>query len=275
MNITAKTRICMTIGDPIEHSLSPQMHNSGLETLGLDSKYVFVGGHVKIEKIHDFIKGVRAMNIHFIGCTMPHKIAVMQYVDEIDEVAKKIGSVNTIINDNNILKASNTDWLGVVISLEKVTKLENKTVALLGAGGAARAAAYGVTKRGAKLHIYNRTLEKAEELSKAFGGRCFSFDMIENVKNADIIINSTSVGMRPNENETPLSKKFFTDKQVVLDAVYMPYETLLLKEAKEQGATVVHGTEMFLEQAAAQFKLYSGMDAPLDTMRKALLEANK
>jgi shikimate dehydrogenase len=272
MNITAKTKICMTIGDPIEHSLSPQIHNAGLVTLGLDDQYVFVGGHVKIENIQDFIKGVRAINIHFIGCTMPHKIAVMQYVDKIDDVAKKIGAVNAIINKNNVLMATNTDWLGIVTPLEKITKLKNKTVALLGAGGAARAAAYGITKKGAKLQIYNRTPGKAEKLAKEFGGTGFSFDELERIKKADIIINTTSVGMRPKENETPLPKKFLTDKQVVLDAVYMPYETLLLKNAKEQGATIIHGIEMFLAQAAAQFPMYTGMDAPIDAMRKTLME---
>jgi shikimate dehydrogenase len=272
MNITAKTKICMVIGDPVEHSLSPQMHNAGLHALGVDDKYVFVGCHVKIENIADFIKGVRAMNIHFIGCTMPHKIAVMQYVDEIDDVAKKIGAANAIINKNGVLKATNTDWLGIVGPLEKITKLKNKTVALLGAGGAARAAAYGLTIKGAKLQIYNRTLEKAEKLTKEFGGTSYSFDELEKVKKADIVINTTSVGMRPNEKENPLPKEFLNDKQIVLDAVYMPYETLLLKTAKKQGATIIHGIEMFLAQAAAQFPIYTGKHAPVDAMRKTLMK---
>lgn len=272
MKIDGKTKICMTIGDPIVHSLSPQLHNAGLEALGLENEYVYVGCHVKIENIENFIKGVRAMNIHFISCTMPHKLAVMRYVDEIDHVAKKIGAVNTIINDNTVLKATNTDWLGVVNPLEKVTKLENKTVALLGAGGAARAAAYGVTKRGAKLQIYNRTREKAEELVKTFGGNSFSLNMLENIKNADIIINTTSVGMKPNENDSPVPKNYLLKKHIVLDAVYMPYETLLIKMAKEKGATVISGIEMFLEQGAEQFKIYTGKNPPLDVMRKILLE---
>jgi shikimate dehydrogenase len=272
MKITGKTKICMTVGDPIEHSLSPLIHNAGLEALGLENKYVYVGCQVKIEKIENFIKGVRAMNIHFVSCTMPHKIAVMKYVDEIDEVAKKIGAVNTIINENNILKATNTDWLGIVTPLEKITKLENKTVAILGAGGAARAAAYGVTKKGAKLQIYNRTLSKAEELAKTFGGIGYSFDKLTHIQEADILINTTSVGMRPNENESPVPNRFLSAHQIVLDAVYNPYETVLLKTAKENGATVINGTEMFLEQAAAQFRLYTGLTAPLNTMRKVLIE---
>lgn len=271
MNISAKTKICMVIGDPIEHSLSPQIHNAGYKKLDIDSDYVYVACNVKIENIADFIKGVRAMQIRGISCTIPHKIEVMKYLDEINEVADKIGAVNTIVNDNGVLKGYNTDWLGVVIPLEKVTSLENKKVALIGAGGAARAAAYGVTQRGAKLIIYNRTIERAQELAKEFGGEAHSLDDIEGIKNTDIIFNATSVGLPPEENETPLSKELITSDHIVFDAIYVPYETRLLKEAKQQGATIIHGMEMLLQQAVVQFKLYTGYDAPEDVMRSVLL----
>jgi len=271
MKITGKTKICMTIGDPIEHSLSPQMHNANLEAAGLSGKYVFVAGHVALHDLESFIKGVRAMKIHFIGCTLPHKIAIMQYLDEIDEDAKKIGAVNTILNDNGILKGSNTDWLGVVTPLEKLVTLENKTVALLGAGGAARAAVYAVTKKGAKLQIFNRTREKAQLLVDAFGGEAFSLEHLHLVKNADIIINTTSVGMRPQVDETPLPKEFITKNHIVFDAVYTPFETKLLQDAKTKGATIIHGTEMFVNQAAAQIMLYTGQIANQDVMREAIL----
>jgi len=270
MNITAKTKICMTIGDPIEHSKSPQMHNAGLAATNLDGNFVYVAGHINISEIEQFIIGVRAMKLHFISCTIPHKIAVMQYLDEIDETAQKIGAVNSIFNDHGILKGSNTDWIGVVKSIEKRTSLDGKKVALIGAGGAARGAAYGVTSRGAKLSIYNRTIEKAEVLTKAFGGQAYSLKELEQVKDTDIIINTTSIGMQPNVGETPISKDYLSSNQIILDAVYTPAETRLLKEAQEKGATVIQGAEMFVEQAAAQFKLYTGHDAPIDAMRKAL-----
>ncbi len=270
MNITAKTKICMAIGDPIEHSLSPQMHNAGFEAAGID--YIFVASRIKVSELADFIKGIKVMGIKGISCTIPHKIEVMQYLDEVDDVAKKIGAVNTIVNTNGALKGYNTDWLGIVTPLEKITSLENKTVALLGAGGAARAAAYAVTSKGAKLTIYNRTLETAKELVDEFGGEAFPLEKLGEVKQADIIINTTSVGMHPTENQTPLPKEFITDKHIVLDAVYVPYETRFLKEAKEQGATIIHGTEMLLHQGLAQFKLYTGIDAPEEAMRNVLLK---
>ncbi|PIQ80958.1 MAG: shikimate dehydrogenase [Candidatus Pacebacteria bacterium CG_4_10_14_3_um_filter_34_15] len=272
MKISAKTKICMVIGNPIEHSLSPQIHNAGYEKLGIESDYVYVACNVEIQNIADFIKGVRAMQIRGVSCTIPHKIEVMKHLDEVDEVAEKIGAVNTIVNENGVLNGYNTDWLGVVIALEKVTSLKNKRVALIGAGGAARAVAYGVTQRGAKLTIYNRTIEKAKELINEFGGEAYSLDDIEGIKNMDIIFNATSVGLASNKNETPLPKELMTNKHIIFDAIYVPYETRLLREAKQQGATIIHGMEMLLQQAIAQFKLYTGHDAPEDVMRNVLLD---
>jgi shikimate dehydrogenase len=169
--ITAKTKICMVIGDPIAHSLSPQLHNAGYQALGIDDKFVYIAAQVKVNHIEDFIKGIRAMNIRGVSCTMPHKLAVMKYLDVIDETAKTIGAVNTIVNQEGILTGYNTDWLGAVTPLEKLTSLKNKEVAVLGAGGAARAIIFGLTKKGAKVTIFNRTREKAEEIAKEFDTR--------------------------------------------------------------------------------------------------------
>lgn len=269
MYITAKTQICMVIGDPVEHSLSPQMHNAGYQTLHLDDKYVYVASHVDVKKIKDFIKGIRVMEIRGISCTIPHKIAVMPYLDKIDSVAKKIGAVNTIVNKNGELIGYNTDWQGIIKPLEKVTKLEGKTVALIGAGGAARAVAYAVTITGAKLTIYNRTFKKATELAKEFGGIASGLDALENMKKADIIINTTSVGLK-NKNETILPKEFMTKNQIVFDVIY-GNETQLLKDAKEKGAQTIAGIEMLVYQGAEQFKLFTGYDAPIEALRKALI----
>lgn len=272
MNISAKTKICMIIGDPVEHSLSPQMHNAGYEKLGIDSEYVYVACRVGVENIADFIKGIRAMQIRGVSCTIPHKIAVMQYLDKIDEAAEKIGAVNTIVNDDGVLKGYNTDSLGVEIPLEKMGSLENKKVALLGAGGAARAIAYIITRRGARLVVYNRTIEKAEELVREFGGETRSLDAVKEVKNMDIIINATPIGLGRSKNQTPLAKELITNKHIVFDIIYIPYETRLLKEAREQGARIIHGTEMLLQQGMEQFKLFTGYDGPEETMRNVLLE---
>lgn len=270
MNITAKTKICMVIGDPVEHSLGPQKYNDVYQKLGIDSEFVYVACRVKISDVADFIKGVRAMGIRGVSCTIPHKVEVMKYLDKIDPVARKIGAVNTIVNDNGVLTGYNTDWLGAVIPLERVTPLEGKTAALLGAGGAARAIAYGIKERGAELTIYNRSPEKARALAAAVGAKAGSWDAPEDIKKTDIIINATSVGMQPDETETPLDKSYITDKQVVFDAVYTPHETRLLREAKGQGAKVIHGSEMLLHQGIAQFKLYTDRDVPEDLMRQVL-----
>ena|ERR1700722_18833202 len=270
MNITAQTKICMVIGDPVAHSLSPQMHNAGYRAVNIDDQYVYVASKVDVKNIENFIKGVRAMNIRGISCTIPHKIAVMPYLDKIDKTAKKIGAVNTIINDNRKLIGYNTDWLGIITPLEKITTIKNKTVALIGAGGAARAVAYAVTKKGAKLIIFNRTIEKAVNLAKEFGGESGSLNVIAKIKNADIIINTTSVGLE-NKNNTVTPKEYLNEKQIVFDIVYGNEETKLITDAKEKGAKTIAGIEMLLYQGVEQFKLFTGHDAPVDVMKKVLL----
>lgn len=269
-HITAKTKICMVIGDPIDHSLSPQIHNAGYEALGINDQFVYVASQVKIEHIADFLKGVKTMGIRGVSCTMPHKLIVMEYLDILDETAKTIGAVNTIVNEKGRLKGYNTDWLGVITPLEKLTSLSGKKVAVLGAGGAARAIIYGLTKKDAKVTIYNRTKEKAEALAMEFGCNVALLTDTKKLAASDIIINATSVGMKPHENQTPIDTKSIQKNQIVFDAIYTPFETKLLKEAKKHGAKTIPGIEMLLYQGIAQFELYTGKNAPEDIMRKVL-----
>jgi shikimate dehydrogenase len=272
MNITAKTKICMIIGDPVEHSLSPQMHNAAYEAVGIDDQFVTIAAHVPVKDIAKVIDSVKLLGIRGLICTVPHKVAVIPYLDKIDPIAKKIGAVNSVVNNNGVVTGYNTDWLGVSIPLEKVTSLENKTIAILGAGGAARAAIYAVSSKGAKVMIYNRTLPHAEELAKEFKGKAFPLTEIEKINDADIIINTTSVGLHPHEKETPLDKKYLTKKHIVFDIVYTSRGTTrLLDEAKKQGATVISGMEMLLYQGLEQFKLFTGHKAPEEVMRKVIL----
>lgn len=273
MKINAKTKLCMTIGDPASHSLSPLIHNAAYAALGIEGDFVYVACDVRPKDLAAFVAGARAMGIRGVSCTTPHKLAIMSLLDEIDEVAKAIGAVNTVVNDNGRLKGYNTDYLGVIGPIEKLTPLKGKQVALLGAGGAARAAAYGLTRRGAKLTIYNRTLSKARSLADEFGAEARSLRDLAEVKTMDIVVNATSVGLSPNDQATPLNKSFITDKQIVFDAIYSPIETRLIREARQQGAQVVYGTEMLLRQGLAQFKLFTGREAPEDAMRQALLTA--
>ncbi len=272
LRISAKTKICLIIGDPVEHSLSPAMHNKAYVILGIDDEFVFIGARVKTEDVKDVVGAVKVMGIRGLTCTIPHKVEIMKYLDKkyIDPVALKIGAVNTVVNDNGVLKGFNTDWQGVLAPLEKEIDLEGKSVAILGAGGVARAMAYAVSSRGAFSTVFNRTLEKAEDLSRDFGGQARSYKDIACVQDMDIILNATPLGMAPRENETSLPKKYINKKQIVFDAIYTPFETRLLREAKQKGARIIHGVEMLLHQGIAQFELYTGRKAPVKVMKEIL-----
>ncbi len=265
MNITTRTQICMVIGHPIAHSLSPQLHNAGYEELGLD--FVYLACDVTVEAIPDFIKGIRAMGVRGVSCTIPHKLEVMPYLDHIDPVAEKIGAVNTIVNEVGRLIGYNTDWLGVVNPLRELTELQGKRAVVLGAGGAARAAVYGLVQSGAEVTIYNRTFEKGEALAAEFECAAAAQPGPE-IKLADIVCNATSIGMHA--DETPLPKALITQGQIIFDAVYGAHQTRLLREAKAAGTQTISGQEMLLAQGAAQFQLYTGRDAPLAAMRNTL-----
>lgn len=273
--ITAKTQMCIIVGDPVDHSLSPAMHNAAYEALHIADQFVFTAAHVKAAGLSTVVAAVRAMGIRGLTCTIPHKVEVMKYIDEIDPIAEKIGAVNTVVNENGLLKGYNTDWIGTIKPLESMISLQHKKVAIIGAGGASRAMAYGVVTKGASLTIFNRTLEKAQQLAQEVGSKvkAQSLDLIpEEIKTYDIIINATNMGMGEQSDETPIPKEYIHSKQIVFDAVYKPYETKLLREAREQGAAVIHGTEMLLHQGTAQFELYTGHQAPTEVMRNVLLE---
>lgn len=273
---TEKARqLCLIIGDPVSHSLSPDIHNAGYRELGIDDRWHYRSRQVRSDELAGFMREVVDEGIRGISCTAPHKVAIMSYLDEVDPVAAEIGAVNTVVNEGGRLKGYNTDWLGVVGPLEEVSPLKGRRVALLGAGGAARSIAYGITSKGAQLTIYNRTAGRARELAEEFGAKGAGLDDLGDVREADIIINATSVGMTPDDASTPLPQKFIAKHQVVFDSIYVPYETRLLKEAAAKGAEVIHGTEMLLGQAFVQFKLYTGYDAPTDAMRSALGKALK
>lgn len=275
MTAERSQQLCLIIGDPISHSLSPAIHNAGYRELGIDDSYRYEARRVTPDGLADFMREVLESGIRGVSCTAPHKVAIMEYLDEVDPVAAEIGAVNTVVNEGGRLKGYNTDWVGVVGPLEELGPLKDKNVALLGAGGAARSIAYGITNKGADLTIYNRSGGKARGLAEEFGAKAAGLDDLDEVREADIVINATSVGMSPDDGSTPLPSRFITGGQVVFDSIYVPYETRLLKEAAAKGAKVIHGTEMLLGQAFVQFKLYTGYDAPEAAMRSALGKALK
>ncbi len=271
--ITAKTQICVIIGDPIGHSLSPAMHNAGYQALGIGGQFVFVASHVTAPNLKDAIAGVRAMGIRGITCTIPHKTTVIPLLDDIDPLAAKMGAVNTVVQQDGKLKGYNTDWMGIVRPLTQRTTLQGKRVAVLGAGGAARAAAFGVEEQGASVVVFNRTVAKAETLAREVSGVAYGLEEINRVQECDILIQTTSVGMLPYPKETLIPIEYLSHNHVVMDVVYTPWYTQLLHDATTKGATVIPGAEMFLHQGLAQFSLYTGQDAPAHVMKEIIVDA--
>ncbi len=270
MSINAKTQMCIIIGDPVGHSLSPTMHNRAYQHLHIADQFVFTASHVKPEDLATVIHAVRAMGIRGLTCTIPHKSAVMQYLDKIDPIAQQIGAVNTVVNDQGTLTGYNTDWLGIVTPLQKIITIKDKQVAIIGAGGAARGIAFAIVQKQGKICFYNRTLDKAQTLAKEFKARARGLDQLEQITEADIIINATSLGMKPHEDKSPIPSKYITKHHIVMDAVYKPLHTKLLKQAQQNQATIIPGLEMLLYQGTAQFELYTQHQAPEKIMRDVI-----
>jgi shikimate dehydrogenase len=264
----AKTRLCGIIGNPVEHSMSPAMHNAAFEELGLN--YVYLA--FCISDVEGAIRGMRALGIRGLSVTVPHKLEVMKYLDEIDPIARQIGAVNTVVNDNGCLKGYNTDWTGFVRSLEVHIPIQDKHVVILGAGGAARAIAFGIKQRGGKMIILNRAeeIEMAQSLAAEIGCPWGDFSQPQPVTDADIVVNATSVGMPPLHDITVIETRHLRPEHVIYDIVYNPMETKFLREAKERGCRVIPGYEMLLLQGVAQFELWTGKPAPVDLMRTIL-----
>jgi len=234
--------------------------------LGLD--YVFLA--FKVEHLKDAVMGIRALTLEGVSVTIPHKVEVMDYLDDIEEVARKIGAVNTILNQEGRLLGYNTDCSGAINALQEKIELKDKKTMLLGAGGAARAIALGLKEKGADLTILNRTVKKAEVLASEINCQYGGLEFIESLQ-PDVLINTTSLGMYPKMDDTPVKKEFLKD-MLVFDIVYNPLKTRLIKEAEQNGCATIMGLEMFVNQAALQFELWTGKKAPIDLMRKVVVE---
>ena len=279
MTISGKTRVCGVIGDPIEHTLSPIMHNAAFNSLNLD--YAFLAFKVKPAEVGNAIGGMRALGILGLNVTMPHKKAVINYLDEIDQTAKFLNAVNTIHNKDGKLFGFNTDGIGALKALkENGVNPHGKRVLLLGSGGAARAIAYALIQEADELVVLNRTVEQAKELASLLQ-RTFNKKVVadslspsaiqQNLHDSDILVNATSVGMKPNANQSLIAPEWLKSDLAVMDIVYNPIETRLAKEAKVAGAKVVSGVEMLIYQGAASFEIWTGCKAPVEVMRKAAL----
>lgn len=266
----ASIKICCLIGDPVEHSLSPLIHNAGYKALGINYSYITF----RASDIERAIEGIRARGIRGASVTTPHKASALKYLDRLDPPAEAIGAVNTIVNDNGILTGYNTDGEGALKALEEVTDLGGKRAVLVGSGGAALAIATALKENGVKLVVLNRTEAKARQLANKIESEdAGGLGKISLVASADILINATPVGMSPKTKETIIPQEFLHEHLTVFDIVYNPRETRLLREAREKGCAVVYGYKMLLYQAAQQFELFTGYPAPLEAMESTLTKA--
>jgi shikimate dehydrogenase len=275
--LDSHTIVYGVFGDPIRHSKSPVMLNRAFEEAGINAAYAAF--HILPGTLKDAVAGIRALQFRGVNVTIPHKVEVMSYMDEIDESAQIIGAVNTIVNDNGRLTGYNTDGIGYVRSLKEETgiDLKGKKVLMLGAGGAARGVGYALAKEGA-AHIYiaNRTREKAIQLSQSMSAFCPASglgldELKEAAEEAALIVNNTSVGMHPKTDQVPMDTSLIRPGSVVSDLVYNPRVTRFLSEARDlRGAAIHSGLGMFIYQGAYAFEYWTGQPAPVAAMREVV-----
>lgn len=263
-----ETKIYGLIGNPVAHSISPSIHNTAFAEKGLNWVYI----PFKTENVTTTFSGLKEIDIQGCSVTIPHKQSIMELLNEIDPLARRIGAVNTVVNRNGKFWGYNTDCDAAIVALKEVVgqgnlSLKGKTILVVGAGGASRAIAFGLHKEGANVIITNRTDEKAEMLGMDIGCKYCKMQELNNLK-IDILVNATSVGMYPNIDEIPVPANALKSNMIVFDTVYNPLETRLLLEAKNRGCITVSGLAMFINQAAAQFELWTGQKAPKELMTK-------
>ncbi|MCC7550506.1 MAG: shikimate dehydrogenase [Methanobacterium sp.] len=277
--ITGKTALVGIMGDPVEHSLSPPMHNSAFHHLKLD--YVYVPFHVKRGNLAPAIAGARAMGIRGLNLTIPHKQDVINYLDELDQAAELIGAVNTVKFTNDTAVGFNTDGMGAVKAIEEVTPVKDRKIIIMGAGGAARAISFQLLLAGAgEIIIANRTQKNAcklrDDLKMNFSlpVKCLGIgnDLTMELQDTDVLINTTPVGMHPHEDQEPVVT---ADKMhpalVVNDIVYNPLKTGLLHEAEKAGAKTISGTKMLIYQGVEAFRIWTGIKPPVEVFEEVLM----
>ena len=279
MNIDTQTKFCGVIGNPVGHSLSPAIHNEAFRTLGLNFVYLAW----QVEAIGDALKGLRALgNFRGASVTIPHKVAAIPFLDDVEETAQRIGAINTIVSDNGRLTGYNTDATGALRALrEGGVDLKGQNVTLIGSGGAARAIAFALTADSslAKLTVLGiddgERTSLAKELRSQAASPVEDFHLDESslrkiLSDTNVLIHSTPVGMSPKVDASCVPASLLHSDLTVMDIVYNPLETKLLKDAKAVGCKTIPGLEMFLHQAIAQFELWTNQKAPVDTMRGVL-----
>ncbi len=278
--ITGKTLITGVIGNPIQHSLSPIMHNSAYKDMDMDYKYVAF--HVQPENLKNVVTAAKTFNIQGLNVTIPYKTDIIKYLDEIDPTAKKINAVNTLQFRNGIVKGYNTDGMGAIKAIENHTDIKDKNILVLGSGGASKAIVFTLTtKNPSTITIANRTQENAQKLINNINKEAdfynTSYQPINEtndiINDMDIIINTTPIGMYPNENQNPpINTEKINSKHTVMDIIYNPLETQLLKKSKSNGAQTIPGTEMFINQGIESYKIFTGKTPTYESFEKPLLK---
>lgn len=270
MDVSGKTKVTGIFGYPIEHTLSPLMHNSAFRDLGLDMCYIPF--RVAPEDLPDAVRSVRSLNLLGVNITVPHKENVIPLLDAVNEEAAFIGAVNTIVNSKGKLTGYNTDGRGFISSLsEKNIMINDKDIVIIGTGGASRAVSYYLSEKASRLSLFDIDKPKAEKLANDLSkirSNIALLEDIENIGKPDIIINATPLGMKP-DDQLPLDPVHISPDMAVCDLVYK--NTKLLQEAARKGAKTIDGSGMLLWQGVLAFELWTGVKPPVDLMRKVLL----
>jgi len=266
----AQTELYGIIGNPVRHSLSPMIHNGAFKRLGWNAVYLAF----EVKKIDEALKGIQGLGVKGVSVTIPFKTEVIPFLDKIEGMAKKIGAVNTIVNREGKLIGYNTDCDGALEALEEKMSLRGKRVVLLGAGGAARAIGFGLMERDCQLIVVNRSEKRGNGLSRVLGCDYLPISSLAKMKagelEADVMINATSVGMFPRNKKTPVPKRLLKQGMMVMDIVYQPLETKLLREAKEKGCLTINGLEMLVRQGVAQSEIWTGRKPEMGPIKKDL-----
>jgi shikimate dehydrogenase len=269
----ARTELYGVIGNPVRHSLSPIIHNGAFRRLGWNAVYLAF----EVKNVEEALRGVRGLGVRGVSVTIPFKTEVLPFLDKVEGLARKVGAVNTIVNRRGRLIGYNTDCEGALTALEKRVDLRGKKVALLGAGGAARAIGFGLKERGLGVVVVNRSRERGRALCKELPCDYLPMSSLSRMKaggfEADVIINATSLGMYPRDGETPIPKELLKKGMLVMDIVYEPLQTRLLREAKERGCFTVDGLEMLIRQGIAQFRIWTGRRLEIGKIRRDLRRA--
>jgi shikimate dehydrogenase len=256
------------LGNPVAHSLSPVMHNNAFSAVGFNGLYI----PLEVDDIQTAISGLRWLNFKGASITIPHKTSVIDLLDELDGAAARIKAVNTVVNSDGRLIGHNTDWSGAMRALSDKIEINSKEVAIIGAGGAARAIGFGIKAEGGRVVILSRSKPKAEQLSSELDAGFIPLSEAKKLK-CDILINTTPIGMTPHVDDMCLPKTALDNNMVVMDIIYTPLKTRLLREAEKIGCACIDGLSMFVYQGAEQFTLWTGQKAPVDIMRLAVLSA--